>query len=145
MPFYSHTDFHMRFPCADRRAEFAKKPMPLPTVTAPPPVPFDASLPNVPSKYGHAWTKKPTLSELRALYPEAERRSEITALVKATCVVQADLSLACSGLVNSAPDHPAFEAAALKAFALYRVAPLLHDGRSAIGLTFPLSVRFQFD
>ena len=129
--------FVVKLSPSDRRAEFAKIPHPAmkpKSMLATPPRPLN-----------YVWAKTATFEELMAFYPEEERRKEIEAVVRAKCTVQADFSLACSELVNSAPDHPAFEAAALKVLALYRVEPALRDGKSAVGSTIALGVRFRLE
>lgn len=93
----------------------------------------------------HTWAKVPTVDEISRLYPVRAIADELQAVITAQCTVQEDLALACKDLVSDPPEVKDFDDAALRVIALYRVAPVLRDGRPAVGWTFPLRVRFQLE
>lgn len=125
--------FAVKLSPSDRRPEFERPRMP----AAKPPVPLRT--------FNHVWARTATFGQLMALYPREALSKGIEGRVTATCVVQADLSIACTNLVNATPDIPAFEDAARRVFAYYRVEPLLRDGKSAVGTSIPLAIRFELE
>ena len=89
----------------------------------------------------YTWAKIPTPTELEARYPRAALNDGIEGFIVARCTVREDLSLSCTDVVST--PEGTFEEAGTDVIALFRVAPLLREGKSAVGATFPLRVRFQ--
>jgi hypothetical protein len=89
------------------------------------------------------WTKRPDPRDVSRLYPERPLRMAVGGSVQGLCKVVGDLSLACPELHGEPPEHSiAFAIAAGGILERSSVAPLLTDGRSAVGQWVQVTIRF---
>ena len=93
------------------------------------------------------WAERPTGADLERAYPREALRREMQAVVLASCRLQPDLSVVCTGaVVNPAGDarnSHAFSLAAYEVLTKFRARDLLRDGVTpAAGEWFTGSVSF---
>jgi hypothetical protein len=88
----------------------------------------------------------PARMDLHSYYPPQALNREVEADIVVGCVVQADLSVICPEVTTTTTAEDlksAFAAAASKIVTLYRVEPLLADGKSAVGASFRSRIKFR--
>lgn len=90
------------------------------------------------SKQGQlVFTAQPRTEEMVRYYPREAMAAGAGSDVSVGCVVQADLTAVCPEIaVSPGPYQAAFRAAAAQIVTLYRAAPALRDGSSAVGTGF---------
>jgi protein TonB len=88
------------------------------------------------------WAQRPTARRISELYPARALREGMGGRVQLDCLVQADLSVACT-IASESPAGEGFGRAALSASNAYRARPTLSDGSSAIGARTRIAVAFQ--
>jgi protein TonB len=89
-----------------------------------------------------SWAQRPTARRIAELYPDRAIRQGVGGRVQLDCVVQVNLSVACT-ILSENPPGLGFGRAALSAAGSYRAQPQLSDGASAIGKRARISVNFQ--
>lgn len=90
------------------------------------------------SKQGQlVFTAKPRTEEMVRYYPREAMAAGAGSEISLGCVVQTDLTAVCPEIaVSPGPYQAAFRAAASQIVTLYRAAPALRDGASAVGTGF---------
>ena len=101
-----------------------------------------AATPPRPTPGAVVFTQRPTPRRIADLYPDAASRQNLGGRVQLNCVVQPNLSLACSVASESTPGV-GFGRAALAAANAYRARATLSDGASSVGATTRIAVAFQ--
>lgn len=88
------------------------------------------------------WTKRPTLDQVRRVYPDKAWRKRLSGRVVMSCNVAADGALAGCSIVTESPPGEDFGKAALKLAPLYRMNPKTPDGAPVAGAVVRIPVTF---
>jgi TonB family protein len=100
----------------------------------------EAGLPS--SVVGPKWERRPSAADVERYYPEKARRQQVSGRAAISCTVNAGGGLVDCKVVEDFPAGFGFGEAVLRMSSLFKLSPVLKDGRPVEGGTIKIPLRF---